>query len=202
MPRMINMEPYLFPSNADMLMTGLPSVRFVGTPKYTHLYREQGCNPIQLCVPKVLADRSFHGLTSLLRVDQMSIRNLMSGTNHPLEITGGNLYTGRIWKMDLSEIASRHEPPGSRGPTAEMLDPHLNILDDLRPERRCSYLHQQRHWIEHIIQALGPNVPPDFGLHLNLAGFVAPVGSDTLPPEVLRLPSSEVVYDEGKGKSV
>lgn len=148
MPRMINMKPYLFPFDGDLLMTGLPPVHLLGTPKYTHLSREQGCNPIRLCVPKILVNHLFHDPTSPLETDQTLISNLMQGVDHqgadhPIEITRGILKSGRIWRTDFSEIALRCEPPDSRVPPLQMLDPHLNFLDDLSPDQRYRYLHHR-----------------------------------------------------------
>jgi hypothetical protein len=116
-------------------MTGLPAVRLLGTPKYTHF-----CNSTRLCVPKVLADHLFHGPVSSLGIDQMFASNPMESTDHPIKTTRGVLESGRIWRMDFTEVAMRYEPPGSRGSPLQMLDPHYNFLDTLSPEQKCYYL--------------------------------------------------------------
>ncbi|KAL7892379.1 hypothetical protein HDV64DRAFT_290058 [Trichoderma sp. TUCIM 5745] len=172
MPRMINMEPYLFPSDGDLLMTGLPPVNLLGTPKYTHLSRDQGCNLIRLCIPKILARNSYHDPTSPLQSDQTLICNLMEGVDregvdHPLEITGGVLKSGRIWRMDFTEV--------NRGPY---------------------YLHHTRHWIQEIVEKEVVLLAEGMGLHVSRQGFVTPIHYDTLKSGALRLPPWEQMIDE------
>ncbi|KAM0512858.1 hypothetical protein ACHAPE_008492 [Trichoderma viride] len=149
-------------------------------------------------VPKVLANNSFHGPTSPLQTDQTLICNLMdgvdrAGTDHPIEITRGVLKSGRIWRMDFTEVAMRYEPPGSRGPPLQMLDPNYNFLDTLSPEQKCYYLHHTRHWVREIIDNEVVLLPRGMGLHVSRMGFVTPTHYDTLSIEALRLPPPEAM---------
>lgn len=192
MPRMINMEPYEFLTDADLLMTGLPPIHLEGTPRYTYLRKNGVCRPVALCIPKVLADHLFHGPTSPLQEDQTLEANLFQGINHPIEITRGILKSGRVWKLDLTEMAARYDAPGATGPPQEMLYPELDMLEILRPDMRCYWLHHQRHWIVDMIRAGELVVAPDVVLHANGRGLVTPMHRDTLSVDLLRQPAPEI----------
>lgn len=68
MPRMINTAPYIFPTKAQLAMTGLTSVYLKRLPTYTtHDTRREDTLLVKLCVPKHLASNSFIGNTRSLQ---------------------------------------------------------------------------------------------------------------------------------------
>lgn len=113
MPRMINIEPYVFATYEQLLLTGLPSVQHCGTPTYERL---SSVDAISLCIPAALADNSFHGVAVLLTADQRKVNSLLKGNNgHPRIITSEKVECGRFWALDISAIDKTFEEPGTLG---------------------------------------------------------------------------------------
>lgn len=118
------------------------------------------------------------------------------GADHPLEITGGFLKSGRIWPMDFTEVILRSEPPGSRGSPLPMLNPHFNFIDTLNTEQKVYDLRHRRHWIQEIVEKEVVLLAEGMGLHVSRLGFVTPMHYDTLTSEALQLPPREAMIAE------
>lgn len=134
MPRMINMEPYI-PFRQRLAYDGSTRSASPGYSKVHALLQLHSTVCSQGSRGSLVPWSSF-----FTWIDQMFASNPMESTDHPIKTTRGVLESGRIWRMDFTEVAMRYEPPGSRGSPLQMLDPHYNFLDTLSPEQKCYYL--------------------------------------------------------------
>ncbi|KAL7930739.1 hypothetical protein V8C35DRAFT_312100 [Trichoderma chlorosporum] len=79
MPKMINVEPYHYPSKEELLITGLRSVYVMGLPCYSALRTPREETPLlKLCVPTNLADNSFVEDYTPLRGTEWSLPELLN----------------------------------------------------------------------------------------------------------------------------
>ncbi|KAL7952888.1 hypothetical protein V8C34DRAFT_322001 [Trichoderma compactum] len=174
MPRMINIQPYRFPTKAELALTGLTSVYLYGLPTYAaHVTPIQHTPLVQLCVPRRLAGASFIGSSKPLSSVAWNLKDLQNPASDLCLITAPFCKGGPVWARN-SELASYlFDNPNDRGPLPDLLDTNWSLMDHLSQTAASTYLHQQ---IQHLMQAQNMGalqIGPGFSLHINAQGFVA-----------------------------
>lgn len=92
MPRMINIAPYIFPTKAQLAMTGLTSVYLRGFPVYiAHDTPRRDMPSVELCVPKRLADNAFIENMMLLQGTRWKMEDFKPTKGEPDLLTFPNL---------------------------------------------------------------------------------------------------------------
>ncbi|UKZ56306.1 hypothetical protein TrVGV298_010141 [Trichoderma virens] len=179
MPRMVHMEPYVYPSEAELAMTGLTSVYLKGLPSYSgHVTPKETTDKVTLCVPTRLATNSFIGSHKPLRGTQWSLPELLDvmkvrhsqDSAETLLLTAPFLTAGPVWQQNRASISEMFEPPGTRGPAPDLVNPDWSLFDYLSSSSRTTYLHKMKSFIEHLI-AQGVTIPDHKSLIIDHCGM-------------------------------
>ncbi|KAL6824095.1 hypothetical protein V8C40DRAFT_30922 [Trichoderma camerunense] len=205
MPRMINMEPYVFPSEGEIILSGLTSVYLKGLPCYSaHSTPPDITKMVTLCVPTRLAINSHIGSHRPLagtNWDLDSLRNTLAmnrpaDENETLLITAPWVHAGPVWRMDHAGIAEMVEDPSARGPAPDSVDPSWSLLDQLSVPSQATYLRQM--WASlKLLHDQGVAIPDNMSLTLDRRGMPILIGGLTMTEELLRQPTLTLIHGKG-----
>ncbi|KAL7798821.1 hypothetical protein V8C43DRAFT_276360 [Trichoderma afarasin] len=205
MPRMINMEPYVFPLEAEIVLSGLTSVYLKGLPCYSaHSTPSDITKMVTLCVPTRLATNSHIGSHRPLAGTEWNLDSLRDilAMNRPededetLLITAPWVHAGPVWRMDHAGIAEMMEDPSARGPAPDSVNPFWNLLDQLSVPSQATYLRQM--WASlKLLHDQGVTIPDNMSLTLDRRGMPILIGGLTMTAEVLRQPALTIIHGKG-----
>ncbi|KAL7897288.1 hypothetical protein HDV63DRAFT_264558 [Trichoderma sp. SZMC 28014] len=106
MPRMVNIQPYVFPTKAQLAMTGLTSVYLKGLPTYiAHDTPLEDTPLVKLCVPKRLAANSYIGNMRPLQGTRWEMDDLKQMNGELGLRTFPYLKVGLVWETDLDAMS-------------------------------------------------------------------------------------------------
>ncbi|KAM0478899.1 hypothetical protein ACHAPX_004877 [Trichoderma viride] len=200
MPRMINIAPYIFPTKAQLAMTGLTSVYLKGLPTYTaHDTPREDTPLVKLCVPKRLAANSFIGNMRPLQGTRWDMEDFKQMKGELGLLTFPCLKAGPVWERDMDSMSQLFEDASESGPPSELLDPNWNLMDHLSPAAQFKYMHHQLHRMAHARRHGGLIVGQGHTLTIDETGFISMVGAPPITAEVMRQPTNLLMHgDQGR----
>lgn len=140
MPKMINIEPYKFPTKAALAMTGQHPDTSTDCRHMPTIRRQFEDTPlVQVCVPKRLMETSFIGNSKPLKGNLWELNKVLDPSNDLSLITAPFCKGGTVWAQNTALASHLFNNPNDGGPLPDLLNPHWSLIDNLNPVAASTY---------------------------------------------------------------